>query len=195
MKDNRIKDYNWKKFWGERPKFQEKVFSWYESRVCLKVLRKINIKTCLELGGGPGYMAKIIAQKMDYELTLIDNSKEAYKYFKKISNFGNYVLGDYFKYSPRHKFDLVFSFGVIEHYSREKRFQLIKIHKKLSRKYVLIYVPKDCFLVRNFFYFPENGYEKLYQREELEYELKQSGLKLYKYTENIRAIGYLCKVI
>lgn len=140
-------------------------------------------------------MAKLIAQKLGYDLTLIDNNKEAHNFFKKISNFGSYTLGDYFSYISEKKFDLVLSFGVIEHYSNKKRrCQLIKIHQKLSGKYVLIFVPKDCFLVRNFFHFPEKGYEKLYRKEELEQELRKSGLKIIKFAQNIRAIGYLCEV-
>lgn len=140
-------------------------------------------------------MAKLIGRKFNYQLTLIDNNREAYRLFRRISNFGQYVFKDFFKYHPRRKFDLVFSFGVIEHYPiRWKRLEVIKLHKRLAGKYVAIFVPKDCWLVRQFFHFPEKGFEKLYRQEELEKELKDAGFHVLQFFENIRAIGYLCEV-
>lgn len=189
------KNYDWTGFWLGRPLLLEKIYSWYEARICLRAFKKLDVKTCLELGGGPGYMAKLIAQNLGYELTLIDDNKEAYRLFRKISNFGNYVFGDFFKYKPRKKVDLVFSFGVIEHYSdRKRRLEVIKLHKRLSNKYVAIFVPKDCLLVRSFFHFPEKGFEKLYKQNELKNELEETGLKILNFFQNIRAIGYLCEI-
>lgn len=190
------KNFDWSVFWKERSLVWVKAFSFYESRVLLRLLKDIEIKTCLELGGGPGYLAKIVAQKLGYKLTLVENDPEALKIFKKISNFGEYVFEDFFLYKTRSKFDLVFSFGVIEHFPiRNKRIQVIKIHQKLSQKYVVIFVPKDSFWVRRFLHYPEEkGFEKLYRKEELEKELKEAGLKPIKFAQNPHAIGFLCQI-
>ncbi len=190
------KDFDWTEFWQERTVTWIKAFSWYESKVCLRLFKGLGVKTCLEIGGGPGYLAKLIAQKLGYKLTLVENDPVAYKLFKKVSNFGKYVFKDFFKYKPKAKFDLVFSFGVIEHYpKRTKRLEAIKVHASLSKKYVAIFVPKDSFLIRYFFHYPEDkGFEKLYHRQELEGELKDAGLKIVKFAQNLHAIGYLCKI-
>lgn len=190
------KDLNWTKFYQEIPAIIIKRGSWYASLTLIKVLKNLDIKTCLEIGGGPGLLAKNIAQKLGYKLTLVENNSEAYQLFKKFSNFGNYILQDFFKYKPEKKFDLVFSYGTIEHFfDKKKRLQVIEIHKKLSKKYVLIFVPKNSFLIRNFFHYPERkGFEKLYRKKELEKELRTVGLKPIKFAQNLHTIGFLCEI-
>jgi len=190
------KDFDWSEFWQERSLVWVKVFSWYESKVLKRLFKNLDVKTCLELGGGPGYLAKLVAQKFGYKLSLIENNPEAYQIFKEVSNFGHYILKDFFQYKPKEKFDLVFSFGTIEHFfDKEKRLKAIKLHKKFSKKYVAIFVPKNSFFVRRFFHYPEEkGFEKLYRQDELEKELKTTGLKPIKFAQNLHAIGFLCKV-
>lgn len=141
-------------------------------------------------------MTKLISQKMGFKATLIENDPAGYRLFKKISNFGQYVFEDFFKYQPEEKFDLVFSYGVIEHYpKRKKRLEVIKLHKKLSKKYVAIFVPKSSFLVRTFCHYPEErGFEKLYTRKELEAELKDAGLKISRFAQNLHVIGFLARI-
>ena len=192
----RRKDFPWTEFWRTRTHLWIKIFSLYESKVCLRLFKRLDVKTCLELGGGPGYLAKLIAQNLGYTLTLLENDPEAYKLFRKISNYGNYIIKDFFEYKPRKKFDLVFSFGVIEHYpSRVKRIEAIRVHARLSNKYIAVFVPKNSFFVRHFFHYPEEkGFEKLYAPSELEKELKDAGLKTLKFAQNPHAIGFLCKV-
>jgi len=193
---SRKKTFDWTEFWRERPFIWVKLFSWYESKVCLRLFKVLDVKTCLELGGGPGYLAKLVAQRLRYKLTLVENDPEAYKLFKKHSNFGHYVFQDFFKYKPQEKFDLVFSFGVIEHYpDKKRRLEAIRVHQRLSNKYVAIFVPKNSFFVRHFFHYPEEkGFEKLYMPEELKDELEKVGLKTIKFAQNYHAIGYLCQI-
>lgn len=173
-----------------------KLGSWYTSKVCLRLFRDLNIKTCLELGGGFGLTAKIVAQKLHLDLTLIDNNPKGYELFKRYSNYGNFILKDFFKFRPRQKFDLVYSIGVIEHYpDYKKRIEVLKLHRRLSRKYVGVLVPKNSWLIRNFVHLPSKyGYEKLYSRKELEEEVKAANLKPIRFEEDLHLIGFLCLI-
>lgn len=140
-------------------------------------------------------MAELITRKMGYQMTLVENDPEAYKLFKKVSDYGNYVFKDFLDYKSEERFDLVFSFGVIEHYSeREDRLKVIKLHKELSRKYVAVFVPRETIITRKFFHYPEEkGFEKLYTREELKNELEKAGLKTVRPAQNLHVVGYLCR--
>ena len=178
------------------PPLALKLGSWYTSRVCLRLFRDLDIKTCLELGGGFGLTAKIVAQKLHLDLTLVDNNPKGYELFKRYSNYGNFILGDFFRLRPRRKSDLVYSIGVIEHYSDyKKRIEVLKIHRQLSQKYVGVLVPKNSWLIRNFAHLPSKyGYEKLYSRKELEEEVKAANLKPIRYGENLQLVGVLCRI-
>lgn len=192
------KEPDWGWFWTGMPVWAVKAGSWYGARLFVKLLKdyKREIRTGLELGGGPGLFAKIVAQKIGFDLTLIDNNEEGYKLFKDCSNFGKYILKDFFEYFPDEKFDLVFSIGVIEHYfERQKRIEVLKIHKRLSKKFILVAVPKESFLVRNFAHLdPKRGYEKLYTRKELEDEVREAGLKPTSFGRDLHVIAILAEV-
>jgi len=178
------------------PPLTLKFGSWYTSRICLRLFRDLNIRTCLELGGGFGLTAKIVVQKLNLDLTLVDNNRKGYELFKRYSNYGNFVLEDFFKFRPLQKFDLVYSLGVVEHYSDYKRrIEALGIHRRLSRGYVGVLVPKNSWLVRNFAHLPsKHGYEKLYSRKELEEEVKAANLKPIRFEENLQLIGVLCRI-
>lgn len=191
---SREPDWTW--YWGVTSPLISKSHSWYTSKICLRLFRDLDIKTCLELGGGLGLTAKIIAQKLNLDLTLVDNNPKGYELFKRYSNYGRFILEDFFRFRPKQEFDLVYSIGVIEHYSdREERIEVLKIHRRLSQKYVGVLVPKNSWLVRNFAHLnPKHGYEKLYSKEELEGEVRAANLKPLRFEEDIHLIGFLCSV-
>jgi len=194
------KQPDWQWFWGGilmsplgrlKWKFQNR----YHSRQYFKLLKGLKIKTALELGGGSGYLAKIVADKLGFSLTILDSNPQAKKVWQKISGTGEYILEDFFKFQTIKRWDLVFSDGVLEHfYKKEERIKLIKVHAQLSSKYIVIFVPQNSFLVRNFAHLPEHlGYEKLYTFAELEEEIKEAGLIPIKRAEDCHEIGILAK--
>lgn len=105
-------------------------------------------------------------------------------------------MADFFEFSPKEKFDLVFSHGVIEHFADYKtRVEAVKTHARLSKRYVAIFVPKESFLVRTFFHLPEErGFEKLYTFVELEGEIIEAGLKPLKKAQDLHVLGILASI-
>lgn len=150
----------------------------------------------LELGGGSGLAAKAITQKLKARLTLMDNDPGAYEAFKRFSNYGEYLRKDFFSFQTKRRWDLVFSLGVIEHFSKDKRIEAIKIHRCLSSKYVLIAVPANSWLRRNFLHKKQNKvipYEKLYSLDGLKKEFIEVGLGPWRSGENIWAVWVLSR--
>ena len=53
-------------------------------------------------------------------------------------------------YTPRKKYDLVFSSGLIEHYNDEEAKEIVKAMARCSKKYILNYVPnRNCLAYTN----------------------------------------------
>jgi hypothetical protein len=191
---------DWQWFWGgviKSPfgRVKWKLQSRYQARQYFKLLKGLKIKTALELGGCSGYLARIVAGRIGFSLTIVDSNSQAKEVWQKISGKGDYILEDFFKFQTKRKWDLVFSDGVLEHFfEKKKRIEFIKIHARLSRRCVIIFVPRNSFWVRNFAHLSEDlGYEKLYTFDELEKEVGEAGLIPIKKTGNYHEIGILAK--
>lgn len=156
----------------------------YNSRKCLKLLGgEAKIRNILELGGGSGCLIGIISRKLGLKseaLTLIDKSPEARRVWEQLSGFGRYIQDDFFAYDfGGQRFDLVFSDGLIEHWAdREKRLRVIKKHGELSRRYVMIRVPRKGLIMDLFGMREKEGYEKHYSPDEFKQEVLDARLKL-----------------
>lgn len=188
---------NWTRFWQEINPLAWKGASWLTARFLLKTLKNLEIKNMLELGGGSGLAAKYLAQKLGAQLTLMDNNPGAYEAFKRFSNYGEYLREDFFSFQTERRWDLVFSLGVIEHFQKEKRIESIKIHRNLSSKYVLIAVPANSWLRRNFTDKKPNtaiSFEKLYVLNELKKEFQEANLEPLRAGKNIWAVWLLSKI-
>lgn len=194
---NTARKCDWTKFWQKVNPLVWRVSSWLTTRFLLGILKDLKIKSMLELGGGSGLAAKCLAQKLKARSTLIDNDPGAYEAFKRFSNYGEYLRQDFFSLKTKRRWDLVFSLGVIEHFPKDKRIEAIKIHRNFSSKYVLIAVPANSWLRRNFLHKKQNKvipYEKLYSLDELKKEFREARFKPWRTGENIWAVWALSRV-
>ena len=173
-------DYEWTEWWRKRNSFGWKTYSWLATKSVLKALQGLRIKSVLELGGGSGLAAKKIAQHFRSKLTLLDNDQGAYEAFLKFSNCGEYLRKDALSFKTKRKWDLVFSLEVLEHFPKKQRLEFIKIHQRLSLKYILIAAPSNSWFRRGYSFLRSSSIEKLYSEKEFKDEIKEAGLKLWR---------------
>tara|TARA_Y100000310_G_scaffold326114_1_gene390559 strand:- start:1097 stop:1762 length:666 start_codon:yes stop_codon:yes gene_type:complete len=99
----------------------------------------------LEIGCGTALEILAPLSANGLKVTGIDKEKDMVEFakhnFKKLGLKGHFIHHDLFKYNTHKKFDLVLSVGLIEHFPRRKIVEIIKIHKKLSKKWVVFIVP------------------------------------------------------
>lgn len=90
-------------------------------------IEKLGVKTTLEVGCLSGELKDAIgADGID-----VNPQRE------------DVVKVDVRKYKPKKKYDLVFSSGLLEHYPEEEAVKMLEAMAKLSKKYVLTYVPNS----------------------------------------------------
>lgn len=173
------------------------------------LLKDKSIKNLLELGGAGGSLSVLLAKRLGLkseELVLIDKSLQGKLAWQQFSGFGRYIRGDFFTYDfGRQKFDLVLSRGLIEHWALKKdRLKAIRKHAQLSRKYVLIRVPKKDWLMKALLFHQlairlvrersDDGYEKLYTPREIKEEVRQAGLKIIGFKNGLMSHTVLAKI-
>lgn len=153
-------------------------------------------KTCLEIGAGTGYISKLLAQKYKLDLTLIDNNREAHRMFQRVTGKGNYIIADAFSFEPDERFDIVFSDGLIEHFYRPERLEMISVHRNLAKMdgYVIISVPKKSWFVENLCDW-KGVLELKYDYSQLETELMATGLSPVARAQDWHMIGVLSRIV
>jgi ubiquinone/menaquinone biosynthesis C-methylase UbiE len=184
----------WEKLWKSQDKssgnlqkviwyLRHKVSRGYSRRFAKILHGKVSPKI-LEIGCGSALTFKYVGKDIrDAELTGLDYSPSALKLAKKINPKCKFILGDA-KALPFRAgiFDLTYSLGLIEHFSREVAQKIVNEHCRVTKKggTVLIVVPAK--------YSPLNlvriimgkkwpyGFEDPFTREELETLLRKSGL-------------------
>ena len=190
---------DWGKFWLRSPltrsKTYFKLYTRFRLRAYLRLLKNLDLsgKTTLELGGGSGYLSKLLSKKKGTKPLVVDNNREAYEFCRKINSEIEYFCQDMFKH--RGKYDLVFSDGLVEHfYPGKEREGVIALHKKLLKKggQCIIFVPKKSWLVRKFMSM-KNEYEEKFTLEQLKKEAKSAGLRILAGTSDLHMVGILCK--
>jgi len=124
-----------------------------------EVLRRSNIEfakvveellpagsSILEAGCGAGWQSLSLARLKKYRISLMDFSREALKYAKRIFKRekleAEFIHGDVFTQGEP-QYDLVFNAGVLEHYTFDKRVAFLKGMASRSRKYVIVLVPNQ----------------------------------------------------
>lgn len=159
------------------------------SRLMNNLINGSSIKTVrntLELGAATGFMSRWLIYKYDAKSTLIDNCERAYNEFLN-QNYAlrdkvNYLRTDFFTTELEEKFDIVCSFGVIEHFKDKS--DIIERHKCFVKNngFIILIIPLDTPLTRTYYeVFPELnlGYRELLTKNEFIIELERNKLKIH----------------
>jgi len=131
-----------KNVWDDVWSKEKKVI--YPNPIVIHTIINLDIKSVIELGGGSGNDIIELNNK-GLEVVYSDNSSVAISNFnKKTDNKIKAVklnVLDRFPF-PDNFFDLVYSLGLLEHFNKNQREQIIKEMFRISKKYVLVDVPK-----------------------------------------------------
>jgi len=166
--------------------------SQFKMTYCLRAVMKqllvdLGIKepNILELGAATGLLTRYLVNQYGGRGVLVDNNQESYESFLDIKQQDkydiDYVLGDLFHLELEERFDIVCSFGLIEHF--QDKSPVMEAHKKFVDEdgYILILVPQDTLLTRVFFEIhPEQnlGYRELLTEKEVKNIFKESGIEV-----------------
>jgi 2-polyprenyl-3-methyl-5-hydroxy-6-metoxy-1,4-benzoquinol methylase len=144
MNTNNLTDRNfWKEYWNnyQYEKIPSKVpFNKYLSKIK-------NIDNFIEIGGFPGVFSAYFYTKGCKSVSLLDFyvDESMVRNFEKINNIPENTIqcieSDFFTFKTNKKYDVVFSFGFIEHFEDTK--DVIKRHVELlaDRSHLLIVLP------------------------------------------------------
>ncbi len=141
----------------------------------------------LELGAGSGFLTRSVLSLYKGSGVLVDKNEESYHQFDKLNDKEKtnikYIIRDLFQLDIKDRFDIVCSFGLIEHFSDKK--EVINCHIKFMKPdgKLLIIVPLDTPLTRAYFEInPELnlGYRELLNKNEFIKVLDERKLKIKK---------------
>ena len=141
----------------------------------------------LELGAATGFLTRWFLNKYPGNGLLVDKNHVAHNKYNEIQdevkNQISYCLSDVFKLNLEEKFNLVCSFGLIEHFKSKNR--ILEVHKKYvsPNGYILIVVPKNTILTRVFMEaHPElnHGYRELLNEKEFNSILEENHINVLK---------------
>lgn len=151
---------HWDKYWDENK--NKKTFfnslvsiarEYYFAKYFAKFIAKnfdIKNKTTCEIGTGSGLTLACLKKMGAAKCVGIDYSKEAVEMAKISNKECEFIYGDAFNLSniKDKQFDLVYSLGFLEHYSKEDQRKLIAEQKRIAKECVFIEVPYDIFYFR-----------------------------------------------
>lgn len=154
-----------------------------------------NAPKILELGAASGFLTRCMLNLFDGSGVLVDKNPEAIKTFERLEfdekSKINYKIEDVFKYNEEEKYDIVCSFGLIEHF-KDKEEILLKHKEHLKENgWMLALIPIDSPLSRSFFeVHPELnlGYRELMSKNEFINILKSNGFRI---EDSICSQGYV----
>jgi len=149
-----------------------------------KYLPRSKEKTCLEIGAIPGGFLAYFKKEFGYKITGIDfaNNKKVFEDTMRVNNIKEYkfINKDIMQYNPSVKFDVVTSFGFIEHFDNYD--EIIKKHIDLVSDdgYLVISLPN----FRNLQYI----YRVLFDKDNLKIHNLKS-MKIKKLNSIIEPLG------
>jgi len=117
----------WKSFWESK---KDLVFylkpNYVFGDILAKLIEEKNIKNAIELGGFPGYYATYLKKYQHLDTTLFDYFIHEGLIDQLLEKNGlkhgdvNIIEADLFAYKPERLYDMVLSFGLIEHFNDTK---------------------------------------------------------------------------
>ena len=151
---------HWDKYWDENKNkktffnslvafAREYHFAKYFAKFIVKNYN-IKNKTVCEIGAGSGLTLAYLKKMGASKCTGVDYSKEAIEMAKNSNEECEFIYGDAFNLShiKDKQFDLVYSLGFLEHYSKDDQRKLIAEQKRIAKECVFIEVPYDIFYFR-----------------------------------------------
>ncbi len=197
---------NWDQHW----KNTQKAFQFYEFlqkqqfKCYLELIgNRLNSHSkILEIGAGSGYLTRQLCSRFHCSAQLIDSSSEARRFFGLHNKNPRirFRQMNAFEFKQENRFDLVFSDGLVEHFTGKKQKKLIFIHAKAAKKngFLILFVPrkskryslikKVCELAGIWHF----GYERPYTPKQFQKLLSQNGLKPEKTVKGLWEIGAIC---
>ena len=173
-------------------------------QLLLKEVKLTNNTRILELGAATGFLSRWLLSQSGGTAVLVDNSKASYQAYCSLKNPYKknitYINQDMFLLDLTGTFDLVCSFGLIEHFVDKK--EVIKVHQRFLAPggFILILVPLDTPLTRVFWELhPElnRGYRELVTENEFYDLLEENGLEVIStqssFGYSYDFIGGLCR--
>ncbi|WP_434658660.1 class I SAM-dependent methyltransferase [Sulfurimonas sp. NW9] len=118
----------WEQYWGEILLPQKVNFSFKNDRVIAETILKFvpkvdNDQKALEIGCAPGKWLTLVYENLNYDIdgfeyvdVAAEKTKENFKLCHIPENRFNVITADFLTQSPDPKYDLVMSFGFIEHF-------------------------------------------------------------------------------
>lgn len=108
------------------------------------------VKSVLELGCGTASTLSVIQQMTGARCVGVDRSAEGVAIANKRHPNITVEVGDIFdlKYE-KESFDLVYSVGLFEHFTKDEQRKLLEIHGSMARKYVAMMVPANGLLMNS----------------------------------------------
>tara|TARA_B100000953_G_scaffold76226_1_gene61587 strand:- start:1802 stop:2581 length:780 start_codon:yes stop_codon:yes gene_type:complete len=134
----------WNKSWGKQSEIVK--ISAADRKFFKHLFNEVNPKDkeVLELGCGRAALSYLLSEYGPESITLVDFSKEALLRAKNIFNNSKnieFIEDDLLKFETKKKYDIVFSSGVVEHFSNELRELAIDKHFYTSKDKVIFLVP------------------------------------------------------
>ncbi|MCP5050866.1 MAG: methyltransferase domain-containing protein [bacterium] len=139
----------------------------------------------LELGAATGFLTRWLISQYGGSGVLVDSSPASYQAYRStkspLSDSITYLREDIFQLEPAESFDLVCSFGLIEHFKDKQA--VLEAHWKFARPHglIVILVPSDTRLTRVFFEAHmelNTGYRELLTMRELENCVRKENLEI-----------------
>jgi 2-polyprenyl-3-methyl-5-hydroxy-6-metoxy-1,4-benzoquinol methylase len=138
----------------------------------------------LELGAATGFLSRMLLERYNGRATLVDNNENSYLTFIRNGYDQTqitYLKENVFELNLKEKFDIICSFGLIEHFDNKK--EIIDAHTKFLKDngLAIIIVPLDSILSRVFYELhPELnlGYRELLNKSDMKSIFKDSPLHI-----------------